>query len=93
MGGNNFNRFIRETKHLLHPSIFVCSLNWVQVKDGSHFFTEPGDTRGELEQQYNALNPTWYYPWTRSEGKSKTFKIRGLKEGMGSAQRLNGPGN
>ena len=87
-GGNNFKQIIRELS-IIHPSIFVCSLNWWQVKDGSQFFTEPGDHAGELETAVVMhLNPNLVLPLDEAgDGKAKTFKIKGLKEGWVSAQR------
>ena len=87
-GGNNFKQIIRELS-LKFPDIFVCAINWWQVKDGQNYFEEPGDHAGELETAaVMHLKPELVLPIQEAgSGKAKTFKIKGLKEGWVSAQR------
>lgn len=87
-GGNNFKQIIRELS-IIHPSVFICSLNWWQAAKANDYFIEPGDHAGELETAVVMhLSPHLVLPLDEAgEGKAKTFKIKGLKEGWVSAQR------
>lgn len=87
-GGNNFKQMIRELS-LEFPEVFVCTLNWWQVTDGKQYFEEPGDHAGELETaSMMHLRPELCLPLNEAgEGKAKTYKLKGLKEGWVSAQR------
>ncbi|WP_242092234.1 creatininase family protein [Aestuariivivens sediminicola] len=87
-GGNNFKHMVRELG-LEFPSVFCCAVNWWQSVKAESFFEEPGDHAGELETATMLfLKPELVLPpehW--GQGKSKSFKIKGLKEGWVSAQR------
>lgn len=87
-GGNNFKQMIREL-YLEFPKMFVCSLNWWQVADGNAYFEEPGDHAGELETAaIMHLTPELVLPLSEAgDGKAKTFRLKGLKEGWVSTQR------
>jgi creatinine amidohydrolase len=87
-GGNNFKQMIRELS-IIHPTVFVCSLNWWQAAKASDYFQEPGDHAGELETAVVMhLTPNLVLPLNEAgDGNAKTFKIKGLKEGWVSAQR------
>jgi creatinine amidohydrolase len=87
-GGNNFKQIIRELS-LIFPDVFICALNWWQVTKTNLFFDEPGDHAGELETSVMMnLTPDLVLPLTEAgNASSKTFKIKGLKEGWVSAQR------
>lgn len=87
-GGNNFKQMIRELS-LKFPDIFVCAINWWQVKDGQNYFKKPGDHAGELETaSIMHLKPELVLPiQDAGSGKAKNFKLKGLKEGWVSAQR------
>lgn len=87
-GGNNFKQMIRELS-LEFPNVFVCALNWWQVANGKEYFDEPGDHAGELETAAMMhIAPHLVLPLEEAgDGKAKTFKIKGLKEGWVSAQR------
>ncbi len=87
-GGNNFKQIIRELS-LFYPNVFVCSINWWQVTDSKGFFDEPGDHAGELETAAMMhLAPQLVLPLEEAgEGRSRSFKIKGLKEGWVTAQR------
>ena len=87
-GGNNFKQIIRELS-IEYPNVFICSLNWWQVTDAKPYFDEPGDHAGELETAAMMhLAPQLVLPLEEAgEGKSKTFSIKGLREGWVTAQR------
>lgn len=87
-GGNNFKQMIRELS-LIFPKVFICSINWWQVTNSKSFFGEPGDHAGELETAAMMhLAPHLVLPLSEAgEGKSRSFKIKGLKEGWVTAQR------
>lgn len=87
-GGNHFKQMIRELS-LEYPNVFTCSINWWQVVDANDYFEEPGNHAGELETSTMLfLNPELVLPLKEAgDGKSKTFRIKGLKEGWASAQR------
>lgn len=87
-GGNNFKQIIRELS-IEYPNVFICSLNWWQVTDAKPYFDEPGDHAGELETAAMMhLAPQLLLPLEEAgDGKSKTFRIKGLREGWVTAQR------
>ena len=87
-GGNNFKQMIRELS-LEFPNVFVCAINWWQVTNTNDHFDDPGDHAGELETSAMMhIAPTLVLPIELAgNGKDKTFKIKGLKEGWVSAQR------
>lgn len=87
-GGNNFKQMIRELS-LEFPKVFICTLNWWQVTDGKEFFVEPGDHAGELETAAMMhLRPQICLPLEEAgDGRSRTYKLKGLREGWVSAQR------
>ncbi|TVZ57530.1 creatinine amidohydrolase [Flavobacteriaceae bacterium MAR_2010_105] len=87
-GGNNFKQMIRELS-LEFPSVFVCALNWWQVANAKKYFDEPGDHAGELETSaIMHISPNLVLPLEQAGGgTSKTFKLKGLKEGWVTTQR------
>lgn len=87
-GGNNFKQMIRELT-VDFPKVFVCAVNWWQVKNSNDYFDEPGDHAGELETAMMMhLTPNLVLPLQEAgDGTAKGFKIKGLKEGWVSAQR------
>ncbi len=87
-GGNNFKHMIRELS-LEFPNVFVCAINWWQVANAKDYFDEPGDHAGELETSAMMhIAPNLVLPIEQAgNGKNKTFKIKGLKEGWVSTQR------
>ena len=87
-GGNNFKQIIRELS-IEYPGVFICSLNWWQVTDAKPYFDEPGDHAGELETAAMMhLAPQLLLPLEEAgDGESKTFRIKGLREGWVTAQR------
>ena len=87
-GGNNFKQIIRELS-IEYPRVFICSLNWWQVTDAKPYFDEPGDHAGELETAAMMhLAPQLLLPLEEAgDGKSKIFRIKGLREGWVTAQR------
>ncbi|MEP6262286.1 MAG: creatininase family protein [Gillisia sp.] len=87
-GGNNFKQIIRELS-IEYPEVFICSLNWWQVTEAKPYFDEPGDHAGELETAAMMhLAPQLLLPLEEAGGgESKTFRIKGLREGWVTAQR------
>ena len=87
-GGNNFKQIIRELS-IEFPNVFICSLNWWQVTKAEPYFDEPGDHAGELETSTMMhLAPQLVLPIEEAgEGKSRSFRIKGLAEGWVTAQR------
>ena len=87
-GGNNFKQIIRELS-IEYPGVLICSLNWWQVTDTKPYFNDPGDHAGELETAAMMhLAPQLVLPLEEAgEGKSRSFRIKGLKEGWVTAQR------
>ncbi|PCI05009.1 MAG: amidase [Flavobacteriaceae bacterium] len=87
-GGNIFKQIIRELS-LEYPKVFICSLNWWQITDTTKYFDEPGDHAGELETAVMMhLTPELVLPLEEAgDANSKSFKIKGLKQGWVSAQR------
>lgn len=87
-GGNNFKQIIRELS-LIYPNVFVCSLNWWQIANPGDYFVEPGDHAGELETAAMMhIAPELVLPLEEAgPGTSRSFKIKGLKEGWVTAQR------
>lgn len=87
-GGNNFKQIIRELS-LKFPDVFICTINWWQVRDGFRYFAEPGDHAGELETAALVhLKPELVLPLNEADkGAERKFMLKGLKEGWVSAQR------
>lgn len=87
-GGNNFKQMIREL-YIEFPEVFICALNWWQVEPQNNYFDDPGEHAGELETSVMMhLTPNLVLQLDQAgDGKAKTFKMQGLKEGWVSAQR------
>jgi creatinine amidohydrolase len=79
-GGNDFKQMLRE----LQPTtpVFLCSLNWWQVVDGTGFFDEPGDHAGELETSVMLhLRPDTVRPLAEAgAGAEKKPDMTGFRE-------------
>lgn len=86
-GGNDFRAIIRE----LAPgrSLFLCAVNWYSAVDPRSFFAEPGDHAGELETSaMQSIAPELVRPLSEAgPGKSRRFRVRGLREGLAWAPR------
>ncbi len=86
-GGNDFRQMIRE----LQPTcgVFICAINWWNCVDATPFFTEAGDHAGELETSVMMhIAPGIVLPLSEAgEGRARTFKVRGLREGWAWAPR------
>lgn len=86
-GGNDFRQMIRQ----LQPAtgLFLCSLNWYACVDPRAFFTVPGDHAGELETSMLLyLAPQLVLPLSDAgEGRARTYRVRGLREGWAWAPR------
>lgn len=87
-GGNNFKQMIRELG-LRFPDVFVCSIDWWKIGNPKAYFDEPGDHAGELETSAMMyLTPEWVLPLSEAgSGETKTFKVKGLREGWVTSQR------
>jgi creatinine amidohydrolase len=87
-GGNEFKTFIRELS-VKFPQTFICTFNWWDAIDLEAFFQDPGDHAGELETSMMMnLKPNLVLPLTEAgDGSSKSFKIKGMKEGWVKVQR------
>ncbi|MEN7550708.1 creatininase family protein [Rapidithrix thailandica] len=88
-GGNHFKQMIREL-YAHYPEVFVCAINWWQSVDARPYFDEPGDHAGELETSVMMhLTPELVLPLSEAgDGRSYPYKLKGLREGWVSAQRL-----
>jgi len=86
-GGNDFRQMIRE----LQPktSVFLCTANWYTAVESEEFFEKAGDHAGELETSVMLhLVPDLVQPLEQAgPGEAKTFKVRGLREGVAWAPR------
>jgi len=85
-GGNDFRQMVRE----LWPrhDLFMCIVDWFRCIDES-LFEEVGDHAGEMETSLMLhIKPEWVLPLDKAgEGKARTFKIEGLREGWAWTQR------
>jgi creatinine amidohydrolase len=86
-GGNDFRQMIRELQQ--DTDVFLCAINWYTCVDPKPFFTTPGDHAGELETSLLLyLAPELVLPLREAgEGRSRQFKIQGLREGWAWAPR------
>jgi creatinine amidohydrolase len=87
-GGNDFKQIIREVQ-LSEPDLFICTMNWFRAVDWHQYFDEPGDHAGEMETSAMMhIAPQWVLPLTEAgEGKSRRFRLKGLREGWVWGQR------
>ena len=87
-GGNNFKQMIREVG-AREPELFICMLNWYDAADWELFFDDLGEHAGELETSVMMhVVPEWVLPLKEAgDGKAKTFKPYGLREGWVWAER------
>jgi creatinine amidohydrolase len=86
-GGNEFRPMIREIQ--AKSEVFLCLLDWYAVLDNHEYFQDPGDHAGEMETSLMLhLHPSNVLPLPEAgKGKSRSFKIRALKEGWAWAPR------
>ncbi|HEY8165823.1 MAG TPA: creatininase family protein [Gemmatimonadaceae bacterium] len=86
-GGNDFRQMIRE----LHPwsDVFVSTVNWWSCVDPKPFFDAAGDHGGELETSLMMeIHPDLVLPLKDAgEGKAKSFRMAGIRDGVAWAQR------
>lgn len=87
-GGNNFRQMIREVG-AREPRLFICTLNWYDAADWEPFFDDLGEHAGELETSAMMhIAPEWVLPLEEAgDGKAKTFKPYGLRDGWVWAER------
>ncbi len=88
-GGNQFKPMIRELS-VYYPDVFICVVDWYKVVSPKNYFEEAGDHAGELETSAMMhLAPQWVLPLSEAgDGKENHFKLKGLREGWVTAQRL-----
>jgi len=82
-GGNEFKSMIRELQPQF-PEMFLSVIDWFKTDMVKQFFDFPGDHAGEMETSI-MLNyfPGLVLPMAKAgDGKSKEFKIKGLKENL-----------
>ena len=86
-GGNDFRQMIRELA--LGSRLLVCTLNWYQTVDMTGIFSEPGDHAGEMETSLmQVFAPDLVLPLSEAgEGRARTFRLKGLREGWAWTQR------
>ena len=86
-GGNDFRPMIREIQ--AKTEIFLCTMNWFALPEVAEHFSEPGDHAGALETSLMLhLAPDQVLPLSEAgQGKARSFKIRGLREGWAWAPR------
>jgi creatinine amidohydrolase len=86
-GGNDFRQMVRELQ--ARTEVFLCVSNWWTVESGAAYFDDPGDHAGELETSVMLhLEPDWVRPLEEAgPGTAKTFRLRGLREGVAWAPR------
>ena len=87
-GGNDFKPMIRELMPV-YPDMFISTLNWWQILDGSIYFDDTGDHAGEMETcVMMELCPDLVRPLTEAgSGNAKSFAIQALREGWAWAPR------
>ena len=86
-GGNEFRPAIRELQ--AKTDVFLCLVDWYKVLDNFEYFEDPGDHAGEMETSLMLhLVPRQVLPLSEAgEGKARTFKMEGLKDGSAWAPR------
>ena len=86
-GGNDFRQMIREL--LPRYDIFICSIDWYRCIDLEAIFDEPGDHAGEMETSLmQVFAPELMLPLAEAgDGAARQFKVQGLREAWGWAQR------
>ncbi|PIF03354.1 MAG: amidase [Draconibacterium sp.] len=87
-GGNDFKSLLRELG-LKFPDMFLCLANWFKMSDKMDFFDNEGDHADEMETSIMLyLRPDLVLDksfW--GEGKEKSNKITGFKEGWAWTER------
>ncbi len=88
-GGNDFRQMLRELQPQ-YPDMFLCTINWWQIINQKDFFDEADDHAGEMETSVMMkIAPDMVRPLAEAgPGKSKKFKLHGLRERWVWAPRL-----
>lgn len=81
-GGNSFKNMIRDL-NIEYPDFMIATSEWYKVLPAKDFFEEPGDHADELETSVMM----YYHPelvniTDAGEGKSKSFSLSSLREGI-----------
>lgn len=87
-GGNNFKQMLREIQ-VDFPDVFLSTISWFQILDGSRYFDEPGDHAGEMETSVMLhAAPDLVLPLSEAgSGAERRLKLDGFREGWAWAQR------
>lgn len=88
-GGNHFKQMIREL-YVHYPDVFACTLDWYRAANWHLYFDDPGDHAGEMETSVILkVAPQWALPLSEAgDGAEKKIKIKAVREGWVSTQRL-----
>jgi len=88
-GGNDFRQMLRELQPQ-YPEMFICTVNWWQIISQKGFFDETDDHAGEMETSVMLrIAPDMVRPLAEAgPGKTKGFKLHGLRERWAWAPRL-----
>jgi len=88
-GGNDFRQMLRELQPQ-YPEMFICTVNWWQIVGQKGFFDEADDHAGEMETSVMLkIAPETVRPLAEAgPGRSKGFKLHGLRERWVWAPRL-----
>lgn len=86
-GGNDFRPTIRELQ--AKTDVFLCLVDWYAVLENSLHFDDPGDHAGEMETSLMLhLAPDHVLSLAEAgDGRARTFRIEGLKNGWAWAPR------
>lgn len=86
-GGNEFRPIIRELQ--AKTDVFLCLVDWWRALENDEFFDDPGDHAGEMETSLMMhLAPELVLPLSEAgDGRSRSFKIPGLRNGLAWAPR------
>lgn len=86
-GGNEFKPMIRELQ--ARTEVFLCTLNWFGLPEVAEHFPDPGDHAGLMETSLMLhVAPDRVLPMAEAgSGVSRSFKVKGLREGWAWAPR------
>lgn len=87
-GGNDFKQMLRELR-LKYRNMFLCMIHWFRLEEVHQIFDNPGDHAGEMETSLVMhLAPGLVLDLeVAGEGRARTFRPAGLKEGWVWAER------
>jgi len=86
-GGNDFRQMLRELQ-VRFPRVFLCTINWWQVKGGAEWFGQHTDHAARMETScMTALVPDLVRLEDAGTGRERHFTLKGLRERWAWAQR------